>query len=210
MSVLTETHIKKAMSDSDPERRIVITPLLDPKQIGDASVDLRLGHEFIVFNRSLIPSIDPAEERQIRANIHKYQQRVRIARREKFLLHPQQFVLGATLEYIVVPSNLQAQVSGRSTWGRTGLIIATATSIAAGFKGCVTLELVNDGVVPLVLRPGERIAQIAFQTTQGTTKYKGRYRCSTGPSFPEFIPDPDATFWQGEEGDKTDEGLQGR
>ncbi len=202
MSILTKTHLKKAMLSREPEQRITITPLLDPEQIREASVDLRLGHEFIVFNRSLLSAIDPAQQELIRANVHKYQQRLRIGRTAEFVLHPRQFVLGATLEYIVVPRGLQAQVSGRSTWGRTGLIIATATSIAPGFKGCITLELVNEGLVPIVLRVGERIAQIAFQTTLGDAEYTGRYLYPTGPAFPDFRPDNDASFWWGTENDE--------
>ncbi len=199
MSVLTKAQIVAAMSGEPPGRQMFITPLLNPDQIREASVDLRLGHEFIVFNRSLIDHIDPAASAEITKNIHRYQQRVRVRRREAFVLHPRQFVLGATLEYVVVPPSLQASVSGRSTWGRTGLVIATATTISPGYKGCITLELANEGLVPVVLRPGERIVQVTFAETKGEAEYEGRYGYSTGPSFPKFKDAPDAHFWYGEQ-----------
>ena len=55
-----------------------------------------------------------------------------------------------------------AYVIGRSSWGRLGLVIATATMIQPGFHGTITLELTNVGNVPLVLLPGTRIAQLVF------------------------------------------------
>ena len=174
------------MCSRNLEEQLLITPLLRMDQIGDASVDLRLGREFIVFNRSSIGKFDPWDREDLKKNIHKYQERVRVAKGGTFILHPQQFVLGATLEYLILPTTLHAQVSGRSTWGRTGLIIATATFVHPGFKGCITLELVNEGTVPLVLRPLERIAQIMFQKTEGKCEYQGRYICPTGPEFPSF------------------------
>ena len=186
MSVLTHTAIENRMRSPNVEERLLITPLLRMDQIGDASVDLRLGRVFIVFNRSSIGQFDPRNREEIKKNIQKYQERVRIAKGGTFVLHPQQFVLGATLEYLVLPTSLHGQVSGRSTWGRTGLIIATATLVHPGYKGCITLELVNEGTVPLVLRPLERIAQIMFQKTEDTCKYEGRYLCATGPEFPSF------------------------
>lgn len=196
MAVLEKDRIEEFMrSDAPVQRRIVITPLLDRKQVQEASVDLRLGHEFIVFNHSTIGMIDPADHKKIKQRIHQYQHRERIRRRSQFVLHPQQFALGATLEYVVVPAGIEATVAGRSTWGRTGLVIATATKVAPGFKGCITLELANEGVVPIVLRPGNLVVQIVFQETTGARKYSGRYRYPTGPAFPDFNPPPDASFW---------------
>lgn len=175
----------------------MITPLLDPAQIGDASVDLRLGFEFIVFNLPSIGGIDPSKKEQIEKEIHRYQRRVRVNRGDRFVLHPKQFVLGATLEYLVLPLDLHGEVGGRSTWGRTGLVIATATTVAPGYHGCVTLELANEGMLPLTLRPGDRIAQLVLHEAKPpASEYSGRYNYQTGPKFPDFKPADDAEFWQ--------------
>lgn len=179
MSVLTRHAILKALKESG----LVVTPLkID--QIGTSSIDVHLGHEFIVFRRPSIKCLDILDQEKVNQNVHRYQQKLRITKREPFVLHPGQLVLGATREYIVLPSNLSVNITGRSTWGRTGLIIATATKIDPGFKGCVTLELMNGGVVPLVLYPGLRIAQLVFFTTDGECEYKGTYSMPTGPEFP--------------------------
>jgi dCTP deaminase len=64
---------------------------------------------------------------------------------------------------VTLPKNLSAQASGRSSWGRLGLVIATATLIQPKFRGTITLELANIGTVPIVLYVGVRIAQITLE-----------------------------------------------
>jgi dCTP deaminase len=61
-----------------------------------------------------------------------------------------------------MPSDLAAYVVGLSSWGRTGLIIATAVGVHPGFTGCLTLELANTGVVPIKLDPGAFVCQLFF------------------------------------------------
>jgi dCTP deaminase len=79
---------------------------------------------------------------------------------EDFILHPRSFVLGVTLEWMRLPSNLGGYVTGKSSWGRRGLIIATATGVHPGFTGCLTLELSNLGDIPIAIRPGLAIGQL--------------------------------------------------
>lgn len=91
-----------------------------------------------------------------------------------------------------------AYVIGKSSLGRTGLVIATATAVAPGFGGCVTLEIVNLGEVPLPLYPGMRIAQLVFHSVEGTAEYKGRYSCSVGPEPPFLERDGEMAIWASE------------
>jgi dCTP deaminase len=79
---------------------------------------------------------------------------------DEYYLHPQAFVLGITLEWIRLPGNLAAYVIGKSSLGRRGLIIATATGVHPGFRGCLTLELGNLGETPIAITPGMKICQI--------------------------------------------------
>jgi dCTP deaminase len=176
---------------------LVITPLLERGQIGDASVDVRLGHEFIVLLRSGVDRIDAtSDDSQAWERIrHRSQQKIRIALHDRFVVHPGQLVLGATLEYVSIPKSLSAVVEGRSSWGRLGLIIATANTIGPGFKGCVTLEVINGGDVPLILYPGLPIAQLVFHRNDGKAEYKGRYNCPTGPEFSGIHRDGSLKWW---------------
>ena len=63
----------------------------------------------------------------------------------KFRLHPGGFLLGATLEFISLPNDIAGFILSRSGYGRTGLLIAAATYVHPGWKGCLTLELENLG-----------------------------------------------------------------
>lgn len=78
-------------------------------------------------------------------------------------LAPQEFALMSTIEYVTIPDDMVAQVEGRSSWGRQGLLIhATAGYIDPGFSGNITLEMFNLSRRPLYLSVGCRIGQLVF------------------------------------------------
>lgn len=200
MSVLSRPVLWNFIHRNDDP--LVISPLLDSRQVGAASIDVRIGHQFIVLRRSVVPHIDPGHPETLRESLYRTQQKVRVQTKQEFVIHPRQLVLGATLEYVSMPKDLAAMVEGRSSWGRLGLIIATASSVAPGFKGCITLELVNDGEVPIVLRPGMRIAQLVFFETDKDADYREsgeanaiKYDCPTGPEFSRIHQDLETAFW---------------
>jgi dCTP deaminase len=199
MSDLSKSMIEEHMC-YPLEERLVITPLLNrKKQITDGAVDVRLGTEFIIIKRTSMLGLESKEASpaKIKKNIRDYQERVKIRIREEFILHPNQLVLGSTLEYISIPNNLSAYVLTRSSWGRLGLIIATATYVNAGFKGCLTLELENLGEVPIALYPGTRIAQLVLNKLEGKGKYKDRsYMYPTGPEFSKAYEDDELDIWR--------------
>ena len=88
-------------------------------------------------------------------------------------------------------------VLGRSSWGRLGLNIATATMVQAGFKGCLTLELRNLGETPLSLEVGLRIAQLTLvpapESTSGNDylQYAEKYIGSVSAEVSKLHNDPD-------------------
>ena len=47
MTALGRKDLEEAMREEDLDRRLIITPLLDPNQVGRGAVDLRLGTEFL-------------------------------------------------------------------------------------------------------------------------------------------------------------------
>jgi dCTP deaminase len=159
VSVLSREDLALALDEQDLDRRLVVTPLLDRTQIGRGAVDLRLGTEFLLLRRTQRPGLNPGTDRQ--QDVEDLQERVIVPFGETLWLHPRHFVLAATLEFLGLPSHLSAYVVGRSSWGRLGLMVATAVYIHPGFRGCLTLELVNEGDSPICLTPGSRIAQLA-------------------------------------------------
>jgi dCTP deaminase len=148
----------------DQTNDLAITPLLDAKeQFDHAGVDLRLGPDLIVSRRSTgAVAYDPADFDAVRDSLGQYQQYIRRPFGSAIYLHPGDFALARTLEHVRLPHDLSADAAGRSSWGRLGLIIATATRINPGFTGTVTLELANLGTIPMVLYVGMRVAQITF------------------------------------------------
>jgi dCTP deaminase len=161
MAALGRIEIEEAMHAEDLDERLIITPLLDPKQVGRGAVDLRLGTDFLLLRQTLRSGIDPSLCTQ--AEIDSMQERVIVPFGGELWLHPHHCILAATLEFIALPDDLCATVVGRSSWGRLGLIVATAVLVHPGFHGCLTLELVNEGNSPIALCPGARVAQLALQ-----------------------------------------------
>ena len=194
MAILMYDDIRERLSESNEDQKLYLTPLLSESQIGQASIDVRLSNDFIITKSSNIESMDPTKTDEMEKNIGQYQERVCVGFGEPFVIHPNHLVLGSTLEYISMPQDLIAQVQGRSSWGRLGLIVATASTIMPGFKGSITLELINSGLVPLIVYPGTLIAQLIFAQTTRSVDYKGRYRCPTGPEFTKVHRDKELEF----------------
>jgi deoxycytidine triphosphate deaminase len=171
----------QARLNSQGDSQLVITPLL-PNAAGTGSLDIRLGSHFIVFHRADTPSIKTFDPNW---DPREVQRAVEVGWGDRFVLHPNELVLASTLEYFRFPPDLAAQVITRSSYGRLGLITATAVEVHPYFRGCLTLELVNLGEVPLQLLPGERIAQLVFSRVDppaGRPK-RGDWSCPIGPEF---------------------------
>lgn len=84
---------------------------------------------------------------------------------ESYILQPNEFILGSTMEYVTMPNDLVAQVDGKSSLGRLGIAIhITAGFIDPCFNGNITLEIKNNTDKPFELRYGMSIAQIVFFT----------------------------------------------
>ena len=124
-----------------------------------ASVDLRLGDSFRVFHNHRASAIDLREPP---ANLTE---EVVVPADESFVIHPGEFCLGRTLEWVELPDDVVARIEGKSSLGRLGLIVhATAGFCDPGWKGTLTLELNNLTRVPIKLYPGLLIAQLSFMT----------------------------------------------
>jgi len=171
------------LSDGDILRRVeegdlLIEPLKDKDlQVQPASVDLRLGREFLEFKRTSVPCIHPDRGEEVedyvtktsipgidgdQATLSGYDADDRFERSE-FILHPGDFVLGTTMERVEIPDDLIAHVEGRSSLGRLAIVVhATAGIVDPGYKGQITLELSNLGQAPVALTPGMRISQLTF------------------------------------------------
>ncbi len=182
MSLLTGPEIRRyAEGEIGPRgERIVITPF-DPQFCGPNSYDVHLGDMLLeyctdnwnsgVHRHTSIDPLDPPQTRVIPLSCAKTD--------PCWLLRPGRVYLASTKEYTET-HGFAPKLEGRSSIARLGLAVhITAGFGDDGFKGNFTLELV--ATQPILIRPGMRIAQIAYHTLTGERQpYKGRY-CNQGP-----------------------------
>src|SRR5262245_57572549 len=125
---------------------LVVSPIIDPAQVGDSSVDLRMGTVVLMARAGRQSHVDPGAYREPQSHSERESKRQKHERfpipfHESFLLHPGALALVPTLEWVHIPNDLQGVVTARSSWAREGLNIATATIINPGYRGIITLEL---------------------------------------------------------------------
>jgi dCTP deaminase len=172
-SVLSDGTIRALVESG----RLVIDPW-DPENLQPASVDLRLGDSFRVFHNHRTSAID------LREPPTNLTEEVAVEPDEAFVIHPGEFVLGRTLEWIELPDDVVSRIEGKSSLGRLGLIVhATAGFCDPGWKGTLTLELTNLTRVPIKLYPGLEIAQLSFmaldapaQRPYGSAELRSHYQ----------------------------------
>jgi dCTP deaminase len=193
--ILSDQCILRALE----ERGLAVEPL-ELGHVGPSSFDVRLGVDLQRFPRNgdwdseeletvwcprskrYIGVLDPLNPKSFPTMVQN-----RISREAPYILMPNEFILGTTLERVVIPADLCALVDGRSSYGRLGLLVhATAGFIDAGFEGQITLEIKNLNDHAIKLYPGERLGQLLFfqQTSPSQVPYGQRpgskYQGQTG------------------------------
>lgn len=161
--ILSDTDIKKKIENE----QIKIDPMPDLKvALGTVSVDLRLGHDLMVYRTTSRPFIDvrdPESFKDLTDLVHK-------TREESFIVHPGEFILGATLESVELPHDLSGRLEGKSSLGRLGIVIhSTAGKVDPGWKGHLVLEITNIGTLPIMIYPEMRICQLLFEQLSSPT-----------------------------------------
>lgn len=176
------------MSDRDIRASIESGQIgLEPLEMGllqPSSIDVRLDRFFRLFDNHKYAFIDPAEQQDELTRL------IEVDPSEPFILHPGEFVLGSTYEFVTLPDDVAARLEGKSSLGRLGLLThSTAGFVDPGFKGHVTLELSNVATLPIKLWPGMKIGQLCFfkltspsEHPYGSEKYSSRYQGQRGPT----------------------------
>lgn len=180
--ILSDRDIRTALQ----EKRIIVKPKPDlVTQLGTSSLDLRLGYYFRVFKHRRRPFVDPMDPETMKDMTEE----IKISTKEPYVIQPDEFVLASILEWVELPSDISARIDGRSSLGRLGLVIhSTAGHIDAGFKGSITMELTNIGMMPILLYPKMRICQLVFEPLSSpaerpyTKKPGAKYAGQTTPA----------------------------
>lgn len=152
--MLSDRDIRLAMTPAKMSPRLrhraplVVVPEPTDDAIQPSSIDLRLGNEFIYW-----VGTKGSDDKQAMVK--------RKVVKDHFTLRQGQFILATTLEYVEIPDWLAAQVDGKSTLGRQGVMVhVTAGFIDPGFKGMITLEIKNVGYETMRLDFGMPICQL--------------------------------------------------
>ncbi len=156
----------------------------DPAMVQPSSIDVRLDRGFRIFENHRYSHIDPSIDQSDLTTL------VTPPDDEPFVLHPGEFVLGATYERVSLASNIAARLEGKSSLGRLGLLThSTAGFIDPGFTGHVTLELSNMANLPILLWPGMKIGQLCFfqlsspaEHPYGSLQTASHYQGQRGPT----------------------------
>lgn len=173
--ILSDVGIRTRLNNKE----LLIDPL-DEGCIQPASVDLKLGRQFVIIKHWGAGILDFTSE----PNYHRVEA-------DEFLVPSHSFVLATTVEKLCLPHDLTAFVEGRSSVGRMGLFIQNAGWVDPGFEGQLTLELYNANNLPILLRSGRRICQIVFCKMDQKTKkpYKGKYQGQKGATGTRIFMD---------------------
>jgi dCTP deaminase len=179
MMILSDRDIRTAIE----QERIGIEPF-DASEVQPSSVDLHVDRFFRTFHNARHPYID------VKRPMEGLTELVEVAGEEAFILHPGEFVLGSTCEYVRLPDDLVARLEGKSSLGRLGLLIhSTAGYVDPGFEGHLTLELSNVANLPITIYPGMKIGQISFFTLSspaespyGSAGRHSKYQGQRGPT----------------------------
>ena len=95
-------------------------------------------------------------------------------------LKPGVCTLTHTLERVELPADIAATIRTRSSFGRRGLLV-TAGFVDPGFRGQLTLGLVNMGQEAIHLKRHDRVVQLILHQVIGAGQtYEGRYQDSSG------------------------------
>lgn len=152
-----------ALSDGDIKKALKLgyLKIKSPHKLNiqPSSIDVTLAPTILTFVRrqfgnGIIDLKKPVEHFMSKELIHP---------KEGAVLHPREFILGVTREWFSMPMQLSANVDGKSSLGRLGLVIhATAGFIDPGFEGHITLEITNLTELPMRIYANMPVGQIRF------------------------------------------------
>lgn len=177
--ILSDLSIKEEIKKGNLKIKPFILENLQP-----SSFDLLLGNEFRIFKNLQIPFID------IKNPVNDFMELVKVENSQPLVIHPKEFILGTSVEWVKIPHYMVGRLEGKSSLGRLGIIIhSTAGYIDPGFSGQITFEMSNLANLPIALYPGMKVAQLSFhylttpvEVPYGRVKLKSKYQYQKGPT----------------------------
>ncbi len=179
---------RKSIESLIKSKDLIIRPLLDNDQIGEVSVDFRIGQDFLVSYLGRDVSIDVTGETKDKP-LNTFFDETRRMVGEAFVFHPNQVVLCSTLEYVKLPPNVFMSLTTRSSYSRLGFSLSTV--VQPGYCGCISIELTNTGNVPVKVLVGARVLQARFFKINSKAEYHQdrKYLCQVRPQVSKALED---------------------
>jgi dCTP deaminase len=184
--------VKAEIDQLIQQGKLTISPLLDPRQVGDMTIDFRLGTDFLVAIDGSNPFIDASLNNNDKFPIKNSFQETRRKLGETFLFHPHQTVLASSLEYIKLPKDVYVELTMRSSYLRLGLSLASI--VQPGYCGCISIELTNVNKIPVNLTVGAAIMQARLFKISTESNYfakRRKYMCQVRPLISAVASDGD-------------------
>lgn len=174
--ILSDTDLKWYIKSA----KLSVIPLQNDT-IRENGLDLRLSNEIgrHLDNYKKYFILDPENKSHLKKTY-------KIKKLKQFIIKPQEQILLSTKERLELPNDLVGFVELRSSWARHGLSLPP-TIIDAGFKGTITLEVINNAPYSILLRKNYRFAHIVFlKTINNVSKsYRGFYQNQNGIKIPK-------------------------
>ncbi len=146
----------------DHNQYLEINPF-KPENISSISLDICVGRYLWEFKDKDIPFFD-SNQHKILEFLEKYTQKYDLVKDlgSRLIIHKDQFMLLEVLEEIHFNRHISGQLLGKSSIGRLGLIIQTASIINPMQMQKLVLEIKNISPITLIFHYGTPIAQIQF------------------------------------------------
>lgn len=136
---------------------IKITPM-DFDLIGPSGIDLRLGYQLKIFKDMEIDVLNSM------ADSGEGLTQIIDPKNGKFIIPPDELILATTMEKVELPEDIAARLIPRSSLSQLGIFLLSGSgTIEPGFKGNLTLALINSGKVPVILYPGMPFCKLVFE-----------------------------------------------
>lgn len=149
--------------------------------LGSFGYDIRLGTRFLVPEEGADVVLDPT---------HSSRESFRVVESEStFDLPGRSLVLAESVEWFNMPPDVLGTCYGKSSYARCGLIV-NVTPLEPGWRGRLTIALINASPFPIRLHVGQGIAQVVFfrgerpDRAYGEKEAGGAYQDQRGLALP--------------------------
>jgi dCTP deaminase len=146
----------------------------DPEVVEPVAIPLHLDDQFLRYEQAMQPVVPPAPVPT---------RTVPLDADGQLVLAPGDSILACTYEIVDIPLHVMGFIQTKGRMARSFLAQLTDGQIDPGYRGKITLELVNLGSLRLALRPMMPIVNLyIWSLSERVEGYNGRYQDSYSPS----------------------------